>query len=53
MLSYDICLFIIKNGIKNFSIARFQIDNIFKIITEVFIRKDKINIIKTKFKIKT
>ena len=52
ILSYDICLLIIKASSKNFGIAELQTDNIFNVGIEVFINKKEAKIIKVKFKAK-
>lgn len=53
ILSYDIYLLIIKNGRKNFGIARLQTDNIFNVRTEAFMNKEETKIIEFKFKTKS
>lgn len=53
ILFYNTCLLIIKAVNENFGIANLQINNIFNIKTEVFMNKEKIEIIKTKFKAKS
>lgn len=49
MLSYNVYLIIIQDKDKNFSIARFQTDNIMNIKTKAFMNKEKVKIIETKF----
>ena len=51
--SYDTCLFIFKNGDKNFGIAGLQTNNILNIGTKAFIKKEEIEIMEAKFKAKT
>lgn len=53
ILSYNVCLFITKDGGINFGKIRFQIDNILNIRTKLFINKKKADIIETKFKAKS
>lgn len=50
ILLYDACLFITKNNIKNFDIAKFQINNTLNIRTEAFMKKKETKIIEAKFK---
>lgn len=52
MSLYNTYFFITKNSSKNFSIARFQIVNIFNIKIKTFIKKEETKIIETKFKFK-
>lgn len=49
---YNICLFITKNGSKNFGITRLQTNNTFNIGTEAFMKKEEKEIIEAKFKAK-
>ena len=53
MSSYDICLFITKDGGKNFGIAGLQTDNTLNIEIEAFMKKKEIEIMKAKLKAKT
>lgn len=53
MSFYDIYLFSIKNKDENFDIAKYQIDNTFKIKTEAFMNKKEEEIIKAQFKAKS
>lgn len=50
---YDIYLLIIKDGNRNFGITGLQIDNIFNIKIETFMKKEETEIIEVKFKAKT
>lgn len=50
---YDTYFFITKNNCQNFSIIGFQMDNIFNVKTEIFLKKEETKIIETKFKFKT
>ena len=52
MLFYDTCLFITKDGDKNFGIARLQTDNTLNVGTEAFMKKKKTEIIEAQFKAK-
>lgn len=52
MSLYNTCFLITKDGDENFSIARFQMDNIFNIGTKIFMKKEEIEIIEAKFKVK-
>ena len=53
LLPYDACLFITKDGDKNFGIAGFKTDDTFNVGMEAFIKKDETEIMETKFKVKT
>lgn len=53
MLSYDACFLIIKDGGKNFGIAKLQTNNTLNIKIEIFMKKEKTEIMKAKFKVKT
>lgn len=53
ILSYGACLVITKDNSKNFGIIGIQIDNIFNIRMEAFIKKEEIGIMEAKFKAKT
>ncbi len=50
---YDVCLFITKDGGEKFGIAGLQTDNTLNIGTEVFMKKEKTEIMKAQFKSKT
>lgn len=50
---YNTCLFITKNGGKNFGIAGFQTDNTLNVRMETIIKKKMTEIMKAKFKTKT
>lgn len=51
--SYNACFLISKDNSKKFSITRLQIDNTFNVCTKAFMKKEEIEIIKTKFNAKT
>lgn len=53
MLSYNIYLFITKDGSKNFGIVGIQINNTLNVKIETFIKKEETDIIEAKFKSKT
>ena len=53
MISYDICFLIPKDRGENFGIVGLQIDNSLNVRLEIFINKEKIEIIKVKFKAKS
>lgn len=53
MLLYDAYLLITKNRGKNFSVIKFQIENTFNIRTDIFINKEKAEIKKAIFKVKS
>ena len=53
MSPYNACFFIIKDGSKNFGIARLQTDDIFHVGTEAFMKNEETEIMETKFKAKT
>ena len=53
MLSYNVYLFITKNGGENFGIAGLQTDNTFNVGAEAFMKKEETEIMKAKFKAKT
>lgn len=50
MFPYDKCLFITKNGDKNFGIVGFQINNTFNVKTKAFMKKKETEIIKASSK---
>lgn len=52
-LFYDICLFITKDGGENFDITGHQTNNTLNVGMEIFINKEKSEIIKVKFKAKS
>lgn len=52
ILFYNVYLLITKNKNINFGIIKLQTNNTFNIKIEVFINKEKIKIIKIKFKAK-
>ena len=53
MTSYNIYLFVTKNGSNNFGITGLQTNNTFNAGIEVFIKIEETEIIETKFKAKT
>lgn len=53
ILFYDVCLLITNNGGVNFDIIRLQTNDTLNIRIEAFINKKKVEMIKTKFKVKS
>lgn len=53
MSPYDACFLIFKDSSENFDIVRILIDNTLNVEMEVFIKKEKTEIMKAKFKAKT
>lgn len=53
MSYYDTCLFITRNGGKNFGIAGLQTDIILNVRMKAFMKKEETEIMEAKFKAKT
>lgn len=53
MSLYNACFFIIKNGSKNFGIAKLQTNNLLNVRIETFIKKEETKIMEAKFKTKS